>query len=190
MNMLRNLLAVGALALFSTASQAATVVLQNHSSNVSVGDEFLVDVILQDAFAGEFVGDKLLTFGLNLNYDDTAFALTSKSVGGLWDDDTPFLDVDLAGSVFPAIEDDGANTPILLGQLSFTALSAGLFTLGVTGDPAENFNLGLLYLGGDSSLFARSAVNVLPTTPVPVPAAGWLLASGLLALSRLRRARA
>ncbi len=129
----------------------------------------------------------LLAFGLNLSYDNTAFALTSKSVGGLWDDDTPFLDVDLAGSVFPGIGDDGSGTSILLGQFSFTALSAGLFTLGVNGDPAENFNLGLIYLGGESSLFAESLVNVTPTTPVPAPAAGWLLASGLFALARLRR---
>lgn len=189
MNMLRNLLAVGALALFSTAGQAATVVLQNHSSNISIGDEFLIDVILQNPFEGDFQSDILLTFGFDLSYDNTAFALTSKSVGGLWDDDTPFLDVDLAGSVFPGIVDDGSNTPILLGQLSFTALSAGAFTLGVAGDPVANPNLGLLYLGGDSSLFAETLVNVTPSAPVPVPAAGWLLASGLLGLSRLRRAR-
>ena len=190
MNMLRNLLAVGALALFSTAGQASTVVLQNHSTNLSIGDEFVVDVILQNPFEGEFQSDLLLAFGLNLNYDNTAFALTSKSVGGLWDDDTPFLDVDLAGSAFPAIADDGSNPSILLGQLSFTALSAGMFTLGVTGDPAESFNLGLIYLGGESNLFAETLVDVTPTAPVPIPAAGWLLATGLLGLSRLRRARA
>src|SRR5262245_51091870 len=176
MNMLRNLLAVGALALFSTAGQAATVSRQNHSSNISIGDEFLVDVVLLNPFEGEFQSDILLTFGLNLSYDNTAFALTSKSVGGLWDDDTPFLDVDLAGSLFPGIGDDGTNTPILLGQLTFTALNVGSFMFSVAGDPVENPNLGLLYLGGDSSLFGQSQINVIPTAPVPVPAAGWLLA--------------
>lgn len=189
MNMLNKLMAVGALALFSTAGQAATVVLQNHSSNVSVGDEFLVDVILQNPFEGEFQGDELLAFGLNLSYDNTVFALTSKSVGALWDDDTWLIDADLAGSVFPGLGDDGSNTSILLGQLSFTALSAGFFTLGVAGDPAADPNLGLIYWGGESNLFAEMSLDVTPTAPVPLPAAGWLLASGLLALSRLRRAR-
>jgi hypothetical protein len=178
---------VGALALLSVTSHAATVVLQNHSSSISVGDEFLVDVILLDAFSGDFSGGQLLTFGLDLSYDGTAFALTSKTVGPAWDDDTPFLDVDLAGSAFPAIGDDGSSSAILLGQLSFSALSAGSFTLGVTGDPADNANLGLLYMGNEASFFASVPVDVQPVSAVPIPAAGWLLGSGLIALYRFRR---
>ena len=184
-NKIRNLLLASALALLSTTGHAATVVLQNHSSSINLGDDFLVDVILKEPFSGNFTGDILLTFGFDLNYDSTAFALTSKTVGPLWDDDTPFLDVDLAGSSFPGIADDGSVASILLGQLSFTALTAGTFTLGVTGNPLENPNLGLLYLGGDDSILAQTQVAV--ASPVPVPAAGWLLCSGLLALFRMRR---
>ena len=185
-NKIRNTLLASVLALLATASNAATVVLENHSSAVAVGDNLLVDVVLQDPFSGGFAGDELLAFGFDLNYDNTAFALRTKTVGSLWDDDTPFLNVGLAGSVFPSIPDDGSNSPILLGQLYFTALTAGTFTLGVVGNALQNPNLGLIYLGGEGNILAQTLVNV---APVPLPAAGWLLGSGLFALFGLRRRR-
>jgi hypothetical protein len=186
-NWIRQVLLTGALALLSTVGNAATVVLQNHSSSISVGDEFVVDVLLQDAFSGELSGDILLAFGLNASFDNAAFTLTSRTVGPLWDDDTPFLDLDLAGSTFPGFENDGSNTPILLGQLTFAALAAGNFALGVSSDPAD-FNQGLIYLFGVAGIDAQTQVSVQPDVPaVPVPATAWLLGSGLLALSRMRR---
>ena len=186
-NLVRQFLCAGALALLSTAGHAATVVLQNHSSNIAVGDEFVVDVILQDAFAGELSSDILLAFGLNASYDSAAFTLTSRTVGAMWDDDTPFLDLDLAGSTFPGFENEGSNAPILLGQLTFAALAAGNFTLGVSSDPAD-FNQGLIYLFSVAGIDAQTQVSVQSDVPqVPVPAAVWLLGSGLLALSRMRR---
>lgn len=187
MNRVRQFLFAGALALLSTAGHAASVVLQNHSSSLSVGDEFTIDVLLEDAFSGELSGDILLAFGLNANYDHGAFALTSRAVGPMWDDDTVFLDLDLAGSSFPGIEDDGSNAPILLGQLTFAALAAGNFTLGVASDALDP-NQGLLYLFNVGDILAQTQVSVQPdATPVPLPAAGWLLASGLLMLARKRR---
>jgi hypothetical protein len=90
-------------ALFAANSQAATLVLQSQSSTVHVGDEFRIDVILQDAFDGEFIGDTLLAFGFNLSFDGGALSLLSSNVGAGWDDDSPFLDVDVAGSSFPGI---------------------------------------------------------------------------------------
>jgi hypothetical protein len=185
-NTLKTALIASALALLSTASQATTILLQSQSSHITVGDEILVDVILQDPFSGDFAGDQLLAFGFDLSYDNAAFTLTSKTVGPLWDDDTPFFDLDLAGSTFPGIEDDGMTTSILLGQLSFSALSVGSFSFGVSGSQADSPNHGLIYLGGESNLFAQSLFDV---HPVPAPAAGWLLATGLVALARLRRRR-
>jgi MYXO-CTERM domain-containing protein len=182
-NRIRRFLLAGALALLSTSGHAATVVLQNHSSNISVGDEFVIDVLLQDAFSGDLSGEVLLAFGLNSSYDNAAFTLTSRTVGPLWDDDTSFLDLDLAGSVFPGIENDGSNAPILLGQLTFAALAPGNFTLWVGSDPLD-LNQGLIYLFDVGDISAQTQVSV---QPVPAPAAGWLLASGLLALFRMRR---
>lgn len=173
-------------ALFATSSNAATVVLQSQSSNVSVGDEFRVDVILRDAFEGEFIGDTLLAFGFNLSFDNNAFSLLSSNVGTGWDDDSPFLDVDVAGSVFPGIDDDGSGVDILLAQLSFSALTAGQFTLGIDGNPLDDFNLGLIFLGGEAPVLAQASFTV---TPVPLPAVGWLFASALFALLRVRRCR-
>ena len=187
MNQIRQVLFASALALLATTGHAATVVLQNHAANISVGDEFTIDVFLQDAFSGELSDDILLAFGLNSSFDSAAFTLTSRAVGPLWDDDTSFLDLDLAGSSFPGIEDDGSNTPILLGRLTFAALAAGNFTLGVSSD-ALDLNQGLIYLFGVGDIAAQMQVSVQPdVAPVPLPAAGWLLASGLLALSRMRR---
>ncbi len=158
-NRIRQFLLAGALALLSTAGHAATVVLQNHASNISVGDEFVVDVLLQDAFTGDLSSDILLAFGLNTSYDNAAFALTSRTVGPLWDDDTSFFDLDLAGSSFPGIDNDGSNTPILLGQLTFAALAAGNFTLGVGSDPLDP-NQGPIYLFGVEDIAAQTQVSV------------------------------
>ena len=186
-NRIRQFLLAGALALLSTAGHAATVVLQSPSSSISVGDEFVIDVLLQDPFSGEFAGNILLAFGLDASYDSAAFTLTSRTVGPLWDDDTSFLDLDLAGSNFPGIPAEGWSGPILLGQLTFAALVAGNFTLGVSSDPLD-LNQGLIYRFGVGDILAQTQVSVQPTaSPVPVPAAGWLLASGLLAFSRMRR---
>lgn len=171
-------------ALFATNSQAATVVLQSQSSTVRVGDEFLVDVILQDAFEGTFSGDTLLAFGFNLSFDDDALSLLSSGVGAGWDDDSPFLDVDVAGSAFPGLSDDGSGADILLGQLSFSALAVGNFTLAINGNPLEDPNLGLIFLGGEAPILAQTLVSV---TPVPLPAMGWLFGAALISLFRVRR---
>lgn len=173
-------------ALFATHGQAATLVLQNQSSNISVGDEFRVDVILKDAFEGDFIGDTLLAFGFNLSFDDSVFSLLSSNVGAGWDDDSPFLDVDVAGSVFPGLDDDGSGADILLAQLSFNALSAGNFALAINGNPLDDPNLGLIFLRGEAPILAETLVTV---QPVPLPAMGWLFASALFALLRVRRCR-
>lgn len=173
-------------ALFATNSHAASILLQSQSSTINVGDEFRIDVILQDAFEGDFVGDTLLAFGFNLSFDNDALSLLSSNVGAGWDDDSPFLDVDLAGSSFPGISDDSSGADILLGQLSFTALSAGNFTLAINGNPFDNPNLGLIFLGGEAPIGAQTLVSV---TPVPLPAMGWLFGTALFALFRVRRCR-
>lgn len=173
-------------ALFASNSQAATIVLQSQSSNIAVGDEFRVDVILQDAFEGQFTGDTLLAFGFNLSFDNSALSLLSSNVGAGWDDDSPFLDADVAGSTFPGISDDGSGIDMLIGQLSFSALTAGNFTLAINGNPLDDPNLGLIFLGGEAPILAQTLVNV---TPVPLPAMGWLFGSLLLALFRVRRCR-
>lgn len=173
-------------ALFATNGHAATIVLQSQSSNIAVGDEFRVDVILRDAFEGQFTGDTLLAFGFNWSFDSSALTLLSSNVGAGWDDDTPFFDVDMAGSVFPGIADDGSSVDILLGQLSFSALHAGSFTLAINGNPLDDPNLGLIFLGGEAQILADTLVNV---TPVPLPAVGWLFGSLLFGLFRVRRCR-
>jgi hypothetical protein len=173
-------------ALFVTNSQAASIVLQSQSSAIHVGDEFRVDVILQDAFDGEFIGDTLLAFGFNLSFNNSVLSLLSSNVGAGWDDDSPFLDVDVAGSSFPGLSDDGSGADILLGQLSFSALSAGNFTLAINGNPFDDPNLGLIFLGGEAQILAQTLVSV---TPVPLPAMGWLFGTALFALFRVRRCR-
>jgi hypothetical protein len=186
MNKIRHFLLAVVAALFATTGHAATILLQPSSSNVSVGDELLIDVILQDAFAGEFADDVLLAFGFNLSFDSNALSLISSTIGAGWDDDSPWLDVDVAGSAFPGIEDDGSSVDILLARLSFNTLNAGNFALAISGNPLDNPNLGLIYLGGEAALLAQTLIAV---QPVPLPAAGWLLATGLIALFRVRRCR-
>jgi hypothetical protein len=185
MNKIRNFLLALLGALFATTSQAAMILLQNNSNDIAVGDDFVVDVILRDAFAGEFSGDTLLAFGFNLSFDDSALSLVSSTVGTGWDDDSPFIDADVAGSTFPGIDEDGSSVDILLARLSFNALSAGNFTLGIGGSPLVSPNLGLIYLGGETEILAQSLIAVVQ--PVPLPATAWLLASGLIMMLRARR---
>lgn len=185
MNKIWSLLLAVIAALAATSSDAAAIRLQNNSTNVSVGDEFLVDVILQDAFAEEFTGDVLLAFGFNL-FASPGLSLVSSTVASGWDDDSELLGLDLAGSTFPGIEDDGSGVDILLAQLSFSALEAGNFLIALSGSALDSPNHGLIYLGGETSGLAQTMVTV---QPVPLPAAGWLLASALVALFRVRRCR-
>ena len=186
MNKTRSLVFAVIAALFAMPSHAAMILLQSSSNDISVGDEFLVDVILQDAFAGEFSGDMLLAFGFNLSFDGGALSLLSSAVGPGWDDDSPSLGIDVAGSTFPGIEDNASGLGILLARLSFSALDAGNFTLRIGGNPLDNPSLGLIYLGGEAAVLAHTSITV---HPVPLPATGWLLATALIAMFRVRRCR-
>lgn len=189
MNKFSQFLLAAVLGLLSTAASAALVTLQPSASSITTGQQFTLDVLLQDPFAGHEAGDELLAFGFNVDYDAAAFSLLSSVAGPLWVGDSEFTGLDLSGWAFPGIQDTGG--PILLGQLTFAALGTGSFAFGISGDPGIDLLQGLYYASGDMQpLSAVTSLEVTAPTPVPAPPVVLLLGGGLLALARQRRGKA
>lgn len=162
-------------------------VLLSAPTTAVVGSQFDVTVAVPAPFGGSYSGDELLAFGYDLGFDSGLLGLTGVSVAGPWDDDSGFFaDVDVAGSVFESILDEGQGT-LQLATLSFEVLGTGTALIDVRSDAAGNLNEGLIYLNGESAdLYGRTTVTLVP---VPEPGQGLMLGAGLAALLGLRRRR-
>lgn len=117
-----------------------SVELVGPTNDIFVGDTFNVDVVANgvveevDPLSGWM--DEILSFGFDLNFDMSAFAFNSVTVGFLFlDDSLMWPDTDVAGSTFPGVSGDD----ILLASQSFTSLAAGTFSLGITSDFLDPF---------------------------------------------------
>jgi len=173
-------LAIGfALALLASAPAAATVTVRVVSpvSEVSVGEIFSIQLRAE-------ASQPILGFGLDLGFDGAVLAIDAPpAIGPLWD---PLVAPDgdgLAGLVFPA----GLTGDLLLATLSFEALAPGTTDIVASftaGDLTEGFPLDPSGFDADVS-FVGAPIQV-----VPEPAAGLLVAAGLLGLAGYRRAAA
>jgi len=178
---------VGALLFGTSVSNAATVTFSNTSIAANLNDIITVDVMM------DFTGDPTLGGGLDIFYEPSILSFVSFDFG------TSDLVLDLGLSRAPDVVApnkleglafsggfNGIAGPGTVGTLTFQAVSVGAFTLTMA-DTTEALDGGRFISATDfftEQTIAYGTADVSVTgTVVPVPAAVWLFASGLMGLT-------
>ena len=160
---------------FITVSQAATVSLSPLSQNVVLGDPFSLQLNM------DFTDDPTLGGGIDIFYDSSLLTFVSFSFNPSLGDDTgqqrqpDVLTNELNGLAFSS--STGLSGPSLVGTLTFNTISAGtaLFTMADNDLPAGGFFSAATF-DPQTVTYGGASVNI---TAVPIPAALWLLLSGM-----------
>jgi hypothetical protein len=191
---------------FSTIAYAIpTVSLELSTADISVGDSFEVNVIVDgvtdtDPFDPSVWLDEVLAFGFDVDYTASEFTYNGATVGFNFFDDSLLLwpNTDVAGSAFPGVSGDG----ILLARLNFTSLSEGSFSLGIVSDlldPNEGLTTFLYWDGYDSldplsglgpKIDLTSSINIdvaSAAAPVPEPGTIFLVGIGIVGFAGFRK---
>jgi hypothetical protein len=203
--MASKLLGVGAalvLGAVSSAANAVSVFLQPSTQTVNVGDTFDVELMW------DFTGNAAIGGGTDVMWDASAFDWVSTvfvdnfgtgagefdpqltRCDGSGDEgfcESPGLIDGLATGNFNGLGDPG---PIMIATITFTALAEGTFSI----DLAEDVGgIGGIFVSAvdfqpyDDLTFTGATVTVESGGAVPVPAAAWLMLSGMGALLGYRR---
>jgi hypothetical protein len=181
----------------SSVANAVSVFLQPADQTVSVGDDFAVELWW------DFTGEATLGGGTDFMWDSNAFSLASivfddnfGTGNGQFDPaftrcdneicDSPGLIDGLATGNFNGLGDPG---PIFIATLTFTALTEGSFAIDIAEDSgiAGPFVSAIDFQTYDNITFTGATVTVTGGGEIPVPAAAWLMLSGLGLLARFRR---
>jgi hypothetical protein len=178
-------LCLTATALFTATAQAASIQLVPSNASFAVGESLSVDVRAD----GLPVGDQLIGFGFDIAVTpDVVATPTALAL-------TPFLSEPFTalGTLTEVVALAGLETvsgvaSAVLATLELTALRPGTLALTVTADPAANPDHGLAFLSGALPEDFDDAALTLAVTAAPLPGTTALLALGLLALGRRRRA--
>lgn len=184
------------LGLASVSAQAATISLMPTSANINIGETATFDMYLDAADVGG-----ILAGGLDLFYDigilryngDFAFDPlfpTDPSFSRLGDDcaTTAALGCSVPGEIngiaFGNFTGLGASGPTLVGSLSFTGMANGtsLLTMFDNDTPAGS------WFATDTTAIVMDYIGA--EVVVPVPAAAWLMLSGLGLLGGIARRKA
>jgi hypothetical protein len=171
---------LSALGVLATAAPAAVVVnLFPSASTVGLGSDFEVDVVI---FGLEDVD--LAAYGIDVGFNDDALDYEDISFGeGLgWPDDSVEDVDDTAEGVVSVAETS------LLFDFSGQPDAFTLFTLTFSTQAIGSSDFELLRIDlSDPDTNAIDASNSGDVNVVPIPAAAWLLGTGLLGLVGLRR---
>ena len=185
-------LAVSAMALgMVSTAEAVTISLVPNANSVPVGGLLAVDVV-----ASDLGGSAVAAFDVNVDFDPSVVTFESIVFGtgldlGTFGSSTD-VDAETVGQVnvyelsFELTEDletlqpDGAFTLFTVLFKGFGAGANGLISVSP---------LSIASAAGDAmAAVARSPISV-GVTPVPLPAAAWLLMSGLVGVARFSRSR-
>jgi hypothetical protein len=168
-----------------TATQAAIVAV-NSPTPVEAGSSFTVTV--EASAFGDGTAPSLGAYDLTLSYDPLLLKLTGSlfgtALGASIDAGTP-----VSGSVgmsqvsleAPTVLDTSQPGAFTLFALTFESLGTGTSTLSLASNgPFSDAD-------GNVLVVDLSGQSVTVVSPVPLPAAGWLLLSGLVPFRALRR---
>lgn len=172
-----------ALYMMTGQAQAATVSLTPQSPSVALGDQVILQLNM------DFGSDDTLGGGFDVFYNHSLISFTSFTFNSGWGDDPgyhrqPDLELDkLNGIAFGNF--GGIGGAHMVGTFVFNTLGAGPanFTLAENDAPTGGFFSARTF-GPQAVTYSGASVNV---TSVPLPAAGWLLLSGLGVLGGLRK---
>ncbi|MBS4052529.1 MAG: hypothetical protein KGZ69_15215 [Methylomonas sp.] len=166
------------------AVSAAVFSLTASSATIQVGDQFDIEVLVQDAFINDPT-DELLGFGFNTQLSGMgALQFLGSTIDPLFDDVSADLSLDAAGFAFPGWDANAIGASFSLATLHFQALTAGDVLLAIGSDLAD-LNQGLIFFNQDNS--AIDASLNLQVSAVPIPTAAWIFMSGLMALGAVSR---
>lgn len=170
--------AVFALVSLLTAPVHAATVAFATSPTVNLGATFTLDLI-GTGFAGGTDGG-----GVNVAFDASVLNVLSVSLDPIWDVWADTGTIDNSGGSITGIDFSTFSSmpsDFTIGSIQFQAIGAGASGLSLT----ESFGIGGFALSGEPQTvsFLDGSISV---TAVPLPAALWLMLSGLTALGILR----
>ena len=194
---LNTCIAATLLGLASVSAQAATISLMPTSANISIGGTATFNMYLDAADV-----DGVLGGGLDMFYDtsilryngdfafDPAFP-TDPALSRVGDDCATVMATgcsvpgEINGIAFGDFNGLGASGPTLVGSLSFTGVANGvsLLTMSDNDEPAGS------WFATDTTAIIMDYIGA-EVTVVPVPAAAWLMVSGLGLLGGIARRKA
>jgi hypothetical protein len=181
----------GALALFcslSVPAGAAAISLSPAGPVVlSPGDVLTVEVRATGLFDGLASDDELLAFALDLSATPGVLSgFTLQSLYPKFDDNSALSGIAVDATAFPGLPNDPAHQDIVLATLSFQALTAGAFSIDISGNAAIP-GYGLIFFYADAQDISASLSGTVKTAAAPLPGTIALLVPGLGLLGLARR---
>ncbi len=195
MKTLKHVLCAIALTTATITTQAATISITPLSMNAQLGDNVSVDIWM------DFSDEPTLGGGIDITYNGSVLSFSSFSFDNAFlASSDPAMTCPGAILCSPSINQvnsvtniafgnfGGLSGPSLVGTLNFVAIGAGTTSLTPveTVGAAGPFVSALTYEPQTNVLYIPSAVQV---SAVPLPAASWLMLSGLALIGGMKHKR-